>query len=276
MIQVPLTTTILDVERAVLTAGDDVLVVTRAGHHENPQARRGRATRGEYPVTQWRNSGPLPRKVHRVVPEYATLLSLGIAQEWRPERAFVVEDVRWRPFLPPLIWADGAELTIDAFLAACPPLPDPRTDGEARVAEVRATYGRMLTDVAYRIENAALFDTAVPTTRQFETAMAMWADVSASTPDDEVARRAAMAVLAFDTARAHAETVGLAHLPAQARDRARRAAGAARLARAAATDAERAAAQDQVVRILRPLALYYLPDPDRLPRAISPTRVPGV
>lgn len=75
--------------------------------------------------------------------------------------------------------------------------------------------------------------------------------------------------LAFETARAHAETVGLAHLPQQARDHARRAAGAARLARAAATEAERAAAQDQVVRILRSLALYYLPDPDRLPLALT-------
>ena len=46
-------------------------------------------------------------------------------------------------------------------------------------------------------------------------------------------------------------------------------AGAARLARAAATEAERAAAQDQVVRILRSLALYYLPDPDRLPLALT-------
>ncbi len=253
-------------------AGDDVLVVTRHPIPDAPPARHGKVAHraGHYDVTQWRNSGPLPRKLRRFVPDYATLQSLGIAQEWRADRAFLVDGVRWRLLLPPLIVLDGAELSIAAFLAACPALPDPRTECGTRVADVRAVYGRMLADVAYRIENAALFDSAVDTTRQFETALVLWADVTPSTADDEVKRRAALVELAFETARAHAETVGLAHLPQQARDRARRAAGAARLARAAATDAERAAAQEQVVRILRSLALYYLPDPDRLRRAISP------
>ncbi|HMQ65781.1 MAG TPA: hypothetical protein PJ992_05780 [Arachnia sp.] len=261
MIQVALDTHVSDVDAVVLVAGDDVLVV------DAPTPRR--AMDGEVLVRQWRNSGPFPRHRGRTVPTYATLASLGVAQELIAERAFLVDGVRWRGLLAPALWLEGREWGVAEFVAALPPLPDPRREAQGRVAEVRAIYGRMLADVAYRIENAALFDSAVETTRRFETALALWADVTPSTADDEVRRRAALVELAFETARAHAETVGLAHLPQQARDHARRAAGAARLARAAATEAERAAAQDQVVRILRSLALYYLPDPDRLPLALT-------
>ena len=288
MIQVPLETPVSTVDAAVLVAGADVLVVSCRGSGY-PMGRNGVAAAGEVEVTQWRNSGPLPRRRGRSVPTYATLASLGVAQELIAERAFLVDGVRWRGLLAPLLlsyeWVDAAAarrgrelvagremergMSVADFLAVLPPLPDPRRDAHERVAEVRAVYGRMLADVAYRIENAALFDSGVETTRRLETALAMWSDVIPTTPDDEVLRRAAMVDLTFDTARAHAETVGLAHLPEQARDRARRAASAARLARAAATEAERAAAQEQVVRILRSLALHYLPDPDRLPRAIS-------
>ncbi|MCB0887135.1 MAG: hypothetical protein KDB41_10210 [Propionibacteriaceae bacterium] len=290
MIQVPLDTPVDEVDAVVLVAGDDVLVVACEPGRDIAAARRGVVAAGEVRVRQWRNSGPFPRHRGRTVPTYATLASLGVAQELITERAFRIDGVRWRGLLAPVLlsyeWVDEvaarrgrrpvAEREMERgtsladFLAALPPRPDPRRENQERVAEVRAVYGRMLADVAYRIENAALFDSAVETTRQFETALAMWSDVAPTTPDDEVRRRAAMVALTFDTARAHAETVGLAHLPQQARDRARRAAGAARLARAATTDAEQAAAQDQVVRILRSLALYYLPDPDRLPRAIAP------
>ncbi len=290
MRQIPLDTPVSEVENVVLVAGADAMVATCEPDRYDPSAQGGVAKPGEVLVRQWRNSGPLPRRRGRTVPTYATLASLGIAQELIAERAFLVDGVRWRGLLAPVLLSyervdevparRGTKLVAERevergmsvadFLAALPPAPDPRAESEARVAEVRAVYGRMLADVAYRIENAALFDSAVDTTRQFETALALWADVTPSTADGEVKRRAALVELAFETARAHAETVGLAHLPQQARDRARRAAGAARLARAAATDAERAAAQEQVVRILRSLALYYLPDPDRLPRAISP------
>ncbi|GAA4904885.1 hypothetical protein GCM10025789_25140 [Tessaracoccus lubricantis] len=97
----------------------------------------------------------------------------------------------------------------------------------------------------------------------FDDAMVVWEDLEpASAPEDDVVRLAGTLKLAFDTARAHAETVGLGHLPATARNDARRAAGAARLAVGARTEGERAAAQEQVVRILRSLALHYLPAPE--------------
>ncbi|MFT3889134.1 MAG: hypothetical protein QM713_13350 [Arachnia sp.] len=269
MIQVPLETTIREVAHVVLTSADDVLVASRLPAQQGSGARRATPPAHDaLPVRQWRNSGPLPRTVVRYVPDYATLRSLGVAQEWLPERAFLVDDVAARPFRPPLMRVGGAELSVARFLAMLPPPPSPRAAAEARVADIRALYGRMLTDVAYRIENAALFDSHVETTRRFEAALALWGDVTRATPDEEVARRGALLAVAFDAARAHAETVGLAHLPAQARDEARRAAAAARLARAATTEAERAAAERQVIRILRSLALYYLPDPDGFPAAL--------
>lgn len=78
-----------------------------------------------------------------------------------------------------------------------------------QVDEIRALYGRMLSDIAYRIENSPFFDSSVPTTRQFETSLAMWSDVIPSTSDDEVVRRSAVVAVAFGTARSHAEVVGL-------------------------------------------------------------------
>lgn len=84
----------------------------------------------------------------------------------------------------------------------------------------------------------------LPTAARFESALAIWAQEVRVT---------------FEAARSHAETVGLAHLPVQARSAARRAAGAARLATESDNPAERLAAELQVNRILGSLALYYLP-----------------
>ncbi len=216
----------------------------------------------------WRNSGPRLRLRARPVPPFATIAALGLERGLRVTRAFLTGDATW-PGRSPMFRIDGVLHPPDAVAALLPSADANRDAAVARVADVRALYGRMLTDIAYRIENAALFDSAVPTTRAFETALVLWSDVTAATPSADVLRRAGVVKVTFDTARAHAETVGLAHLPDQAVDQARRAAAAARLARKGATPAERAVAQEQVIRILRSLALYYLPDPDRLPAALT-------
>ena len=127
----------------------------------------------------------------------------------------------------------------------------------------------MLAAIAYRIENSALFDSTVATTRQFHTALALSSDVTSNTSDEEVIRRSALVTVAFDTARANAETIGELHLHYTARGPARRAAGAARLANSSTTETERDAAHSRVVSILRSLALDCLPDPAALPRAIT-------
>lgn len=247
--------------RAVLAlAGDDLLVLQPGVVETGPQAGLRCRT--------WRNSGPRLRFRVRPVPPFATIAALGLERGIRLTRAFLADTAGWRGRSPGFL-IDGVWTTPASAAARLPTADASRDAAVARVADVRALYGRMLTDIAYRIENAALFDSAVPTTRAFETALVLWADVTAATPSAEVLRRAGVVKVTFDTARTHAETVGLAHLPQQARDQARRAAAAARLARKGSTPAERAAALEQVVRILRSLALYYLPDPDRLPRAIA-------
>lgn len=139
----------------------------------------------------------------------------------------------------------------------------------ARVARVKEALGELTTDVLYRIERSALFDSSVPLTRQFQLLLMRW--------DDEAPKLGAVALdrlsfeieLAFDTARDHAETVGLAHLPSTARPAARRALKGARLARRATSDGERAAALTQVQRLLASLALYYLPAPEDVPTMIG-------
>ncbi len=224
---------------------------------------------GQLIASSWRRGGPLPRVRVTEVPGFATVASLALARDVVVRRAFRVDAVSRVWFGAPRVSHGGVTMSVEEALSRITAAPDPCAAAQARAARIRATYGRMLADIAYRIENAALFDSAVPTTAAFEKALALWSDVTASTPEEEVVRRSALVAVTFETARAHAETVGLAHLPLTARDQGRRAAGAARLARSASTEAEREAADAQVIRILGSLALYYLPEPGEFRRALT-------
>ncbi|HMS37515.1 MAG TPA: hypothetical protein PKA93_10160, partial [Arachnia sp.] len=116
-----------------------------------------------------------------------------------------------------------------------------RTDRErhARVAkridDIRADYGRRSADIAYRIENSALFDAAVPTTAALEVALVRGETEAASLSLGELEALATDLEIAYSVAVDHAETVGFQHLPSTARDDARRAHKAAQLAEGAAT-----------------------------------------
>lgn len=142
-------------------------------------------------------------------------------------------------------------------------------EATARVADIREEFGALTSDIVYRIDHPALFDTAVPTTGQFHAALMRFDDAH-SLPISAVEDLAADVEVAYSLARDHAETIGQAHLPEAARDGARRAAKAARLAAGAATEHERAASLAQVQRILESLALYYLPTIDSATMAIEP------
>lgn len=142
---------------------------------------------------------------------------------------------------------------------------------EARddVATVKEQYGALLSDVAYRIECAALFDVAVPLTKQFNLALTAWDDEERRAGGRRLAELAREVELTFATARDHAETVGMRHLPAAARREAELAAKAARLAQSAENEGERAAAIAQATRLLQSLALYYLPGPADFGRELT-------
>lgn len=84
---------------------------------------------------------------------------------------------------------------------------------------MKAAYDRLLADIDYRMEDSALLDTTTVTaTRQSETALALWSDVTARTSDEAVIHHAA---------------------------------GAARLANSTNSEAKQAAAHAPVVSILR-------------------------
>lgn len=145
-----------------------------------------------------------------------------------------------------------------------------------RVATVQQDYGALVSDIVYRIENSALFDSAVPATASYQTALIRFDDaVAADVPLQQLDDIAAEVEIAYAVARDHAETVGIAHLPATARPSAERAAKAARLAARASTEGERVASLQQVVKILDSLALYYLPTIDAETLAIEPPRGAG-
>lgn len=141
-----------------------------------------------------------------------------------------------------------------------------------RVASVKAEYGSLLSDIVYRIENSALFDDAAPLTREFQLALIRWDDAQAEGDPATMQRVAAEVELSFRTARSHAETVGLSHLPATAQPRAERALKAARLGKNAESRSEREAALAQVARLLDSLALYYLPSSGEVPHMLGGVR----
>lgn len=156
------------------------------------------------------------------------------------------------------------------------PLEDRRAELTDRADDLLTEYGELMLDVAYRIENSALFDSAVATTEAFNVAMVRYQNEVETLNLDELAAAVRDLEITYSVARDHAETVGLAHLPASAQPDARRAAKAARLAADAGTDGERAAAMDQVIKILRSLALYYLPEPENVRKELAapPTTSP--
>lgn len=123
------------------------------------------------------------------------------------------------------------------------------------VTRIREEYARLRTDLVYRIENPALFDSAVPTTAAFEQALVDFDDA----PEEEREHRATQVEVRFTVAMQHAERVGIRHAEPEHRDELTRAAKVARLAASANSDGERRAALTQLQRILDSLALYYLP-----------------
>lgn len=136
------------------------------------------------------------------------------------------------------------------------------TGAVATCNEVLDTYSKLLSDIVYRIENPALFDDAVPTTRRFTLAILAWEDAG------EKERPAAAVQLraSFEAARQYAEGVGLDHYSEADRAAGRRLLAASRVAvDEGATAGERSAARRRIVELLGSLALYYLPevDPDR-------------
>lgn len=131
-----------------------------------------------------------------------------------------------------------------------------------RVEAIRNKYLQLREDIVQRIEAPALFDPAVPATSEFEAALVAFDDVTDATPTERIDALASEVEVTFNVAQANAERLGLEHLPEHARDDARRAGKAARLAQGATTEGEREASLRQVKKILDSLALYYLPTLD--------------
>lgn len=127
------------------------------------------------------------------------------------------------------------------------------------VADIKEEYGRLLCDVVVRIEQPALFDPAVETTRRFTAALIQWDDGAEVLDAAAKSTLAARVRLTFGAAREHAVAVGMDHLPPDAREAAQRAAKALRLATHTTNAGEREAALSRGLEILDSLMLYYLP-----------------
>ncbi|MDO5066022.1 MAG: hypothetical protein Q4D96_01915 [Propionibacteriaceae bacterium] len=134
---------------------------------------------------------------------------------------------------------------------------EPSLTPKERMERVLEDYGRLRSDLVYRLEHPALFDPAVPTTAAFEAAMV-------DCQDELDFQNANRLEVRFNLARQHAERVGLGHVDEAHRGEVARAAKVARLAAGASSSGERATALAQLQRILDQLALYYLPTGENL------------
>lgn len=141
---------------------------------------------------------------------------------------------------------------------------------DRQITAVKEEYGRLRSDLTYRIEHPALFDATCPTTETFHLALVEWD--AAGEQLSRVARGelASRVVATFRHARHHAEQVGMEHLPRAARRPARRAVKALRVAtdpHASAT--ERATALERAVALLDGLVLHHLPTGPEIHRAVG-------
>lgn len=154
-------------------------------------------------------------------------------------------------------------------------LEEDRSEAAARqVDEVKEEYGRLLSDLAYRVDNPALFDAAVPETEALTLALFRWDSEWPRLETEDRVALAAQVVSFFRAARRHAERVGMRHLPETARDDARRALKAIRLALdESTTPAERKAAAGLARQLLSGLALYYLPSRAEVSNALGGRRL---
>lgn len=164
---------------------------------------------------------------------------------------------------------EDGEYALESLLDERPAALEAGRDVDA----VKEEYGALLSDIIYRIENPALFDVTVPTSRAFTAALLQWDNAQGSLSGHELSTLAAKVRVTFDAARAHAERVGMSHLPEGSREPAERALKALRLAASTTSDDERKAARQQAIRILASLALYYLPDPDEAQTMIEGRRI---
>lgn len=140
------------------------------------------------------------------------------------------------------------------------PQVDLSEEALTQINEVKEEYGRLLSDLAYRVEFSALFDAASPATEELTLALFDWDSTWAQLDGQGRAKLAGRVGKAFQEAKAYAERVGLQHLPRSAHDKASRALRAARVAAdRRAAKGERDAALRVAVEILDDLALYYLP-----------------
>lgn len=157
------------------------------------------------------------------------------------------------------------------------PLPD--LAEEAQIDDVKEEYGRLLSDIVYRIECPALFDPHQPVSKEFTLALLQWDNNDGVANDDERRELARRVRATFAAARANAERIGMDHLPVDARGKAGTALKAARLAVDEKAPApERETALRRAVEILDQLALYYLPTGAQARRAITggaPLQLPG-
>ena len=147
------------------------------------------------------------------------------------------------------------------------------------IDDVKAEYGRLISDIAYRIEYPALFDPHEPTSKAFTLALLQWDNNDGVVGDDERRELALRVRATFEAARANAERIGMQHIPVESREKASTALKAARLATdQSATEAERATALQRAVTILDELALYFLPSGAQARKAITgnaPLQLPG-
>lgn len=147
-----------------------------------------------------------------------------------------------------------------------PVLPEMATPEEARraaalrsVDDIKQDMGELRTDVLWSITNSALWDVAVPASRNFFTALTVWDDQRANWPVAEVVHAAAELKVLWKAAIDTATRLGINHLPSGDRARAGTALKLVRKAASTTSDAERHQLMTKAAEVLSGIVSITIP-----------------
>lgn len=133
------------------------------------------------------------------------------------------------------------------------------TTANMRVDAIKLEMGRLRTDIVWTIENSALWDISVPTSKAFFTSLAVWDDHRSEWSIDERVTASAELKVLWQAAVDTATRLGIDHLLVDDRPKAATAIKLVRKAASTSSDAERHQLMSKAAAILSSIMSVTIP-----------------
>ena len=127
------------------------------------------------------------------------------------------------------------------------------------VDAIKLEMGRLRSDIVWTIENSALWDVSVPTSKAFFTALSVWDDYKSGWSVDETVTASAELKVLWKAAVDTAIRLGIDHLSATDRSKAATAIKLVRKAASTSSDAERHQLMSKAAEILSSVITITIP-----------------